>query len=134
MFAKKFMQEVFRPQAMYSLVETRQIFVRLAHSSIMRLNEASMSKLFDLMLMGIKLQTVQTCYPEEMVQITIKHLDTMAHMIDKGSEAYQLIEECKANFVLLVNQLNSYDFHIVKTQIFKFYQDKHIKVSLFIQD
>lgn len=61
------MEEVFRPQVMYSLVETRQIFVRLAHSSIMRLNEASMSKLFDLMLMGIKLQTVQTCYPEEMV-------------------------------------------------------------------
>ena len=84
--------------------------------------------------MGIKLQTVQTCYPEEMVQITIKHLDTMSKMIQHGSEAHKLIEECKASFVLLVNQLNSYDFQVIKTQIFKFYQDKHIKVSLFIQD
>ena len=58
MLSKKFIEEVFRPQAMYSLVETRQIFIRLAHSSIMRLNESSMQKLFDLMLMGIKLQTV----------------------------------------------------------------------------
>lgn len=58
----------------------------------------------------------------------------MSKMIHKGTEAYQLIEECKASFVLLVNQLNSYDFHIIKTQVFKFYQDKHIKVSLFIQD
>ena len=49
------MDEVFRPQAMYSLHETRQIFIRLAHSSIMRLNESSMQKLFDLMLMGLKL-------------------------------------------------------------------------------
>lgn len=64
----------------------------------------------------------------------MKHLETMANMIEKGCDAYQLIESCKASFVLLVNQLQSYDFYVVKMQVFKFYQDKHIKVSLFIQD
>ena len=88
---------------MYSLLETRQIFVRLAHSSIMRLNEGSMQKLFDLMLMGVKLQTVQACYPEEMIHVTMRHLDIMCTMIDSGTEAWKLIENCKANFVLLVN-------------------------------
>mmetsp|Transcript_4215 Transcript_4215/g.7157 ORF Transcript_4215/g.7157 Transcript_4215/m.7157 type:complete len:96 (+) Transcript_4215:168-455(+) len=95
MFIPKFMDEVFRPQKMISLIETRQIFVRLAHSSIMRLNESSMQKLFDLMLMGLKLQTLQCCYPEEITHVTVNHLDTMANMIDKSSDAYKLIQECK---------------------------------------
>ena len=82
MFSKKFMSEVFRPQAMYSLDETRQIFIKLAHSSIMRLNETSMQKLFDLMLMGMKMQTIQSCYNEEITHVTVAHLDTMSKMID----------------------------------------------------
>lgn len=77
MFASKFMEEVFRAQPMYSLIETRQIFVKLAHSSIMRLNESSMQKLFDLMLMGMKMQTVQSCYPEEIIHVTVRHLEQL---------------------------------------------------------
>ena len=53
----------------------------------MRLNESSMQKLFDLMLMGMKLQFLQSCYPEEMVHITLQHLQTMAKMIDENTEA-----------------------------------------------
>lgn len=56
-----------------------------------------------------------------MIHVTMKHLDTMCTMIESGTEAYQLIENCKANFVLLVNQLNSYEFHVIKQQVFKFY-------------
>jgi hypothetical protein len=80
----------------------------------MRLNESSMQKLFDLMLMGIKLQTVQSCYPEEFTHVTMKHLETMAKMVDAGTEAALLIEDCKTKFVLLVNQFNSYDFQVIK--------------------
>ena len=54
MYNKMFIEELFRPQDVYSMHSTRQIFDRLAHSSIMRLNESSMDKLFDLMTMGFK--------------------------------------------------------------------------------
>jgi len=54
MLAPKFVEELFRPQPMYTLQNTREIFERLAHSSIMKLNATSMQKLFDLMLMGFK--------------------------------------------------------------------------------
>lgn len=30
--------------------------------------------------------------------------------------------------------MNAYDFKVIQQQLFKFYSDKHIKVSLFIQD
>ena len=58
----------------------------------------------------------------------------MAKMVDNGTEAAGLIEDCKTKFVLLVNQFNAYEFSVIKQQMSKFYQDKHIKVSLFIQD
>ena len=44
MYNPMFIEELFRPQEAYSMSSTRQIFDRLAHSSIMRLNESSMDK------------------------------------------------------------------------------------------
>ena len=44
MYNTKFIAELFRCQQIYSMQATRQIFDRLAHSSIMRLNESSMDK------------------------------------------------------------------------------------------
>jgi hypothetical protein len=44
MYNPKFIQELFRSQELYSVPATRQIFDRLAHSSIMRLNDSSMDK------------------------------------------------------------------------------------------
>lgn len=44
MYSAKFIEELFKPQEVYTDRSTRQIFDRLAHSSIMRLNETSMDK------------------------------------------------------------------------------------------
>ncbi len=44
MFSPKFVEELFRPQEVYTNAATRQIFDKLAHTSIMRLNENSMDK------------------------------------------------------------------------------------------
>lgn len=53
MFNKKFLEELFKPQELYSKKALRTVFDRLAHASIMRLNQASMDKvsqLFDFLL------------------------------------------------------------------------------------
>lgn len=42
MFANGFIDELFSPQEMYSSASTKQIFEKIAHSSIMRLNKSSM--------------------------------------------------------------------------------------------
>ena len=56
MYNQNFVAEMFRPQAMYTNLAAFQIFEKLAHSSIMRLNKSSMEKLYDLMTMGFKYQ------------------------------------------------------------------------------
>lgn len=48
MFNSKFMEELFKPQDLYSKKALRTVFDRLAHSSIMRLNTASMDKVCSL--------------------------------------------------------------------------------------
>ena len=74
MYNKMFIDELFRPQDVYSMHSVRQIFDRLAHSSIMRLNESSMDKLFDLMTMGFKYQMLACSYPQELLHVTLNHL------------------------------------------------------------
>ena len=69
MFFPRFIEELFKPQETYSLASTRQIFDRLAHSSIMRLNTQSMEKLVDLMLMGFKHQFLRCVAPEELLDV-----------------------------------------------------------------
>lgn len=46
MFNAKFTEELFKPQELYSKRALRTVYDRLAHSSIMRLNTASMDKVF----------------------------------------------------------------------------------------
>lgn len=56
MFQSSFVSELFHPQRVYSIPSTRNVFQKIAHSSIMRLSTDSMEKLYDLMLMGLKYQ------------------------------------------------------------------------------
>lgn len=42
MFSETFMSELFSPQEMYTNFSTKQIFEKMTHSSIMRLNQSSM--------------------------------------------------------------------------------------------
>lgn len=44
MFSKAFMDELLKPQQLYSHKTMKTVLTRLAHTSIMRLNPASMEK------------------------------------------------------------------------------------------
>ena len=133
MLSNSFLGELFKPQEMHTLSATRALFDKLAHASVMKLNTTSMNKLFDLMLMGVKHQVLSTTSPEEIYQITMTHLDEIMKIIS-GTSAEVLV----TSTVQLVNKLCAtlapYDFILIKQQLLTFFQDKHIKVSLFIQE
>ena len=65
LFLENFVDQLFEPQNIFSIQFTKQIFIKIAHCSIMKLNETSMNKLFDLMLMGLKHQICTANYPQE---------------------------------------------------------------------
>lgn len=133
MFNKSFLEELFKPQERHSYTATKHLFTKLAHSSVMKLNENSMSKLFDLMVMGVKFQIISTTIPEELYHVTMKHLEELYKLVP-GSIAETYIDDCKTLFVNMCKGFTAYDFTMIKQNLLAFFQDRHVKVSLFIQE
>lgn len=133
MFNKSFLDELFKPQERHSYTAIKHLFTKLAHSSVMKLNENSMSKLFDLMVMGVKFQIISTTIPEELYHVTATHLDELDKLVT-GSVAEGYIEEARNAFVSMCKGFTAYDFTMIKQNLLAFFQDRHIKVSLFIQE
>ena len=52
----------------------------------------------------------------------------------KGSSVEVLVNDTISQFKTLAQNFKAYDYQIVRQALCRFYQDKHIKVSLFIQD
>eukprot|EP00668_Euglena_longa_P011244 GGOE01013633.1.p1 GENE.GGOE01013633.1~~GGOE01013633.1.p1 ORF type:complete len:379 (-),score=69.62 GGOE01013633.1:281-1417(-) len=134
MFSQKFVAELIKPQEIYSPSATREIFDRLAHSSIMRLSESSMDKLYDLMTMGFKYQLVSCCHPRELVDVTLNHLETIRTSIESSSRTADLLDTAIAQVIKLCQEISNSEFAQIRQTLAKFFQDKHIKVSLFLQD
>ena len=139
LFSNKFENEILKHSKCPKHSDVRRFFENLAHSSIMRLNSTSMSKLFELMLMSLKLEIVRTRYPEEIYQVTLNHLTSIKEILIKmdkelNKNLIERLEDIISRFVEIYIKLNSYDYYILKSTILRFLQGKNVKVSIFIQD
>lgn len=132
MYSNTFISELFKPQEMYSNSSTRQIFNKLAHSSIMRINETSMEKLYDLMTMGVKYQFLCCNCPQQMIQVTMNHLHSM-RQVSMDSDVHPLIENVFDLVSDTYSGLANGDWLLLKQSIFQFFQGRKVKVSLFLQ-
>ena len=61
----------------------------------------------------------------------MQHLNTMQDLV-KGAEAEQHVIAVKNQFQEICGGFTSYDWTVVRQQMYKFFEDRHIKVSLFI--
>ena len=138
LFNKKFQSELYIHKKPYKHQEVKSIFESFAHSSIMRLNTTSMNKLFELMLMTLKLQILRTRYPEEIYQITLNHFLGIIEILNSietdDKSLLNRVQEEMLNFKQNYSKLSSYDYIILKSVILRFLQGKNVKVSIFIQD
>eukprot|EP00798_Chlamydomonas_sp_ICE-L_P005067 gene5067-34862_t len=137
MFDKSYVEKLFSPQDLYSVSSTRKIFDRLAHSSIMRLSESSMDKLFDLILMGMKYQLLCSTKMEGIVEVTKLHLSTIKSMMGPSKEAaapLELINNVEALLKSSYANMGMGQLHALRQTLQRFMQDRRVKVSLFLQE
>ncbi len=132
MYTPMFLEELFKPQEIYTMASTKQIFDKLAHSSIMRLNKTSMDKLFDLMTMGVKYQLISCRSPHQYLQVTLNHLDILAEMV-KTEGVTDLIQVAISKAIELYTKLSNGNWLLLEQVLLQFFQGKKIKVSLFLQ-
>eukprot|EP01038_Epipyxis_sp_PR26KG_P012081 gene12081-16167_t len=132
MYTPLFLEELFKPQEIYSVASTKQIFEKLAHSSIMRLNKTSMDKLYDLMTMGVKFQIVSCKSPHQYLQVTLNHLDSLVDMV-KSDGVTSLIQIAISKSIDIYSQLTNGNWLLLQQVLHQFFQGRKIKVSLFLQ-
>jgi len=134
MLNKRFMVELFKPQDAYSKKAMRLVFDRLAHASIMRLNSASMDKLYDLMTMALKYQVSLSNHPMDVLMGTLNHMDTIREFAEGNDAILAQVEEVYA--LIKENYANSTsgDFQLIRQTLLSFFQDMHIRVSIFLKD
>jgi len=133
MFSGKFISEVFRPAEIYSNTSTRQIFEKLAHSSIMRLSESSMDKLYDLMTQGFKYQLLSCKQPQDILQVTFTHTQTILSFINDPG-VMEMVKSAERTIQTTYQNLSPGDWVQLRHALCGFFHDRRIKVSLFLQE
>ena len=126
---------LFEPQLVYTPKQLLTMFQDLAHASIMKLSDNSMSKLFDLMSMGFKYHVIAASIPPEILQITRNHLDELRNIVAAASNAAEVItaiDAADARIGSIYDSLTYGDWMLVQQTILAFFQDRRVKVSLFL--
>ncbi|NWZ53589.1 protein OSCP1 isoform X1 [Haliaeetus albicilla] len=134
MFNKKFMEELFKPQELYSKKALRTVYDRLAHASIMRLNQASMDKLYDLMTMAFKYQVLLCPRPKDILLVTFNHLDAIKDFIRDSPGILNQVDETFRQLIETYSCLSAGEFQLIRQTLLIFFQDMHIRVSIFLKD
>ncbi|KAH8057746.1 organic solute transport protein 1 [Aureococcus anophagefferens] len=117
---------------MYKDKSIRQIFDKLAHSSIMKLNETSMSKLYSLMVMGVKYQLLRCVSPKRFYDVTLQHLSELRSMCD-SKLTDELLDDTVARCERTYGRFTFGDWILCKQQLVQFFQGRKVRVSLFLQ-
>lgn len=99
----------------------------------MRLNKTSMDKLYDLMTMGFKHQMMRALHPSHLLQITLNHLDAVRHITD-NSGVCELLDGTVRSVIDAYAPLSQGELWNLRYTLCRFFQDRRVKVSLFLQD
>lgn len=134
MFHKKFLEELFKPQELYSKKTLRTVFDRLAHASIMRLNQASMDKLYDLMTMAFKYQVLLCPRPKDILLVSFNHMDAIKDFARESPSILAQVDDTYQQLIEMYTPLSSGEFQLIRQTLLIFFQDMHIRVSIFLKD
>eukprot|EP01051_Picozoa_sp_SAG22_P018783 SAG22_NODE_3265_length_1821_cov_3.116144_3_plen_225_part_01 len=90
-------------------------------------------QLYDLMTMGLKYQLIACSHSGEILDVTVNHLLTVQALVTEQSgvsavqNAIDLVGECYGG-------CTPAEFRLLRQTLCEFFQDKKVKVSLFLQD
>uniref|UniRef100_A0A914HP35 Protein OSCP1 n=1 Tax=Globodera rostochiensis TaxID=31243 RepID=A0A914HP35_GLORO len=129
MLSKSFLDELFEPREMYTKSGLRQHFEQIAHSSVMRLNDASLIKLFDLMTMGVKYQFLLCKEPSELVLVTMNHLDGMKAIFKDHATIIERIDHASTLLMDHFGDTPLWQMAVIRSELLNFLSGTCVKAS-----
>ncbi|XP_013888626.1 protein OSCP1, partial [Austrofundulus limnaeus] len=143
-FSKSFMDELLKPQQLFSHRTMKTVLTRLAHASIMRLNPASMDRvgpqepdldrLYDLMVMAFKYQVLVCPRPKDLLLVSYNHLDSIRQLVRDTPVVLNQVDETHRRIIEVYSSLSEGQLQLLRQTLLVFVQDLHIRVSLFLKN
>ncbi|XP_057684098.1 protein OSCP1a [Corythoichthys intestinalis] len=134
MFSKAFMDELLKPQPMYSHRTMKVVLTRLAHVSIMKLNPVSMDKLYELILMAFKYQVFHCPRPKDLLLISYNHIDSIRQFVKDTPAILNKVDETHRKIIEVYSSVSEGEFQLLRQTLLTFLQDTHIRVSIFLKN
>lgn len=117
---------------MLSVAQTRIILSDIACCSLMRLDVNSLDKLLDLMVMIFKWQMFLMNSPDDLLDMTLKHLHGICHLMPDQHKML-LVDNANQYFIKGWNELDEDERYSAVRRINKFLAPFHTRISLLIR-
>uniref|UniRef100_A0A3Q3FV53 Organic solute carrier partner 1a n=1 Tax=Kryptolebias marmoratus TaxID=37003 RepID=A0A3Q3FV53_KRYMA len=134
MFSKTFMDELLKPQQLFSHRAVKTVLTRLAHTSIMRLNPVSMDRLYELMVMAFKYQVLLCPRPKDLLLVSYNHLDSVRDLVWDTPVLLNQVDETHRKVIEVYSTFSEGELQLLRQTLLIFVQDMHIRVSLFLKN
>ncbi|XP_047032319.1 protein OSCP1 [Helicoverpa zea] len=131
LFHPKLLDELFIPQPVATHTLIKQLLQDISATSIMKLDDYSMSKLWDLMTMIFKWQ-LSVATNQNIFDITRRHLRSVAMLMP---EFYPkcIIEQTMRRFENLSQQFSDDDFKCLNSTLILWFSEYHAKISVLMR-
>merc|ERR1719482_406187 len=84
--------------------------------------------------MGFKHQVLSTRRPEEIVGVTLNHLQSLRNVVSSQAPVVELVDEAIARVHSTFDDMSEADFAVLRQTLVNFLQDRRVKVSIFLQE
>ena len=132
MFKPDFVQQIFESKSVYSMKTLCKLYKKLIHASVMRVSRDSMGKLFDLMLMAVKYQTVLCQNPSLLLHVCLNHMDELLRFVKKDAEVKPSVVDVFHKLVETYSECSMGEMFVIRQQLLAFLQNCNVKITMYL--
>jgi len=132
MFKPNFCQQLFESKSVYGMKTLCELYKKLIHASVMRVSKDSMGKLFDLMVMAVKYQTVSCQNPSLLLHVCLNHMDEIIRFVKKDKEVLPLVVNVFHKLVETYSGCTMGAMFVIRQQLLAFLQGHNVKITMYL--
>ncbi|XP_073961334.1 organic solute carrier partner 1 [Choristoneura fumiferana] len=125
------LEELFIPQPVATHAVVKQLLQDISATSIMKLDDYSMSKLWDLMTMIYKWQ-LAVATNQNIFDITLRHLKGVATIMPKNFPKC-IVEHTMRKFEALAQRFTDDDYKCLNNTLILWFSEYHTKISVLLR-
>ncbi|MGH0180618.1 UNVERIFIED_CONTAM: hypothetical protein FKN15_012633 [Acipenser sinensis] len=91
-------------------------------------------KLYDLMTMAFKYQVLLCPRPKDILLVSFNHMDAIKDFIGDSPSIFNQVDEIFRQLIEMYSSLPAGEFQLIRQTLLIFFQDMHIRVSIFLKD